>query len=139
AGAARAERGGGEPGERGAARGPCHARRAGGVATEWSGAAPRARALPATPGGELARPGRRGGAGERQARDGDRGGGRSQRSHVIPFETPLFYLLDRTIQGESRVPPRAYSYIRFSTPEQMQGDSQRRQIALAESFAKRRG
>lgn len=32
--------------------------------------------------------------------------------------------------------PKAYSYIRFSTPEQGKGDSLRRQRALAESYAK---
>jgi DNA invertase Pin-like site-specific DNA recombinase len=31
--------------------------------------------------------------------------------------------------------PKAYSYLRFSTPEQRQGDSQRRQMALAEAYA----
>lgn len=31
--------------------------------------------------------------------------------------------------------PKAYSYLRFSTPEQMQGDSFRRQTALAEKYA----
>ena len=31
--------------------------------------------------------------------------------------------------------PRAYSYIRFSTPEQMKGDSLRRQTEAAEKYA----
>jgi DNA invertase Pin-like site-specific DNA recombinase len=35
--------------------------------------------------------------------------------------------------------PRAYSYIRFSTPEQAKGDSLRRQMALAEEYAQRHG
>jgi DNA invertase Pin-like site-specific DNA recombinase len=35
--------------------------------------------------------------------------------------------------------PRAYSYTRFSTPEQAQGDSARRQIELAEHYAARHG
>ncbi|MEC8482220.1 MAG: recombinase family protein, partial [Pseudomonadota bacterium] len=30
---------------------------------------------------------------------------------------------------------KAYSYLRFSTPEQMKGDSFRRQTALAQSYA----
>ncbi|MGI4953220.1 MAG: recombinase family protein [Janthinobacterium lividum] len=30
----------------------------------------------------------------------------------------------------------AYSYLRFSTPEQAMGDSRRRQLSLAESYAK---
>lgn len=33
----------------------------------------------------------------------------------------------------------AYSYLRFSTPEQAEGDSLRRQIALADDYAKRHG
>lgn len=35
--------------------------------------------------------------------------------------------------------PKAYSYLRFSTPEQSQGDSQRRQEALAVAYAKTHG
>ncbi|GAB2725263.1 recombinase family protein [Halomonas garicola] len=35
--------------------------------------------------------------------------------------------------------PRAYSYLRFSTPEQMQGDSRRRQTQLAQEYADRHG
>ncbi len=35
--------------------------------------------------------------------------------------------------------PKAYSYIRFSRPEQMRGDSLRRQIAGAQEWAKARG
>lgn len=35
--------------------------------------------------------------------------------------------------------PKAYSYIRFSTPEQAQGDSLRRQIAKAEKWCAERG
>ena len=35
--------------------------------------------------------------------------------------------------------PLAYSYLRFSTPEQAKGDSLRRQLALAEAYAKRNG
>lgn len=35
--------------------------------------------------------------------------------------------------------PLAYSYLRFSTPEQAKGDSLRRQTALAEAYAKRHG
>jgi DNA invertase Pin-like site-specific DNA recombinase len=35
--------------------------------------------------------------------------------------------------------PRAYSYLRFSTPEQAKGDSLRRQMALADEYAKRNG
>lgn len=34
---------------------------------------------------------------------------------------------------------KAYSYLRFSTPEQMQGDSFRRQTALAESYSNQHG
>lgn len=35
--------------------------------------------------------------------------------------------------------PRAYSYLRFSTPEQAKGDSSRRQMALARDYALRNG
>jgi len=35
--------------------------------------------------------------------------------------------------------PRAYSYLRFSTPEQLEGDSLRRQTTLAEDYAQRHG
>ena len=35
--------------------------------------------------------------------------------------------------------PKAYSYLRFSTPEQESGDSVRRQIANAENWAKNQG
>ena len=35
--------------------------------------------------------------------------------------------------------PKAYSYLRFSTPEQTKGDSLRRQTALADDYAKRHG
>ncbi len=35
--------------------------------------------------------------------------------------------------------PRAYSYLRFSTPEQMKGDSFRRQLSMAQNYALRTG
>jgi len=35
--------------------------------------------------------------------------------------------------------PQAYSYLRFSTPEQMKGDSFRRQTKMAEDYAARKG
>ena len=35
--------------------------------------------------------------------------------------------------------PRAYSYLRFSTPEQMTGDSFRRQSTMAVEYAAKRG
>ena len=35
--------------------------------------------------------------------------------------------------------PKCYSYIRFSTPEQSKGDSQRRQLKLSEDYAKEHG
>ena len=35
--------------------------------------------------------------------------------------------------------PKAYSYLRFSTTEQLKGDSQRRQLALARDYAARHG
>jgi DNA invertase Pin-like site-specific DNA recombinase len=39
----------------------------------------------------------------------------------------------------SKNAPKAYSYLRFSTPEQSKGDSLRRQTALADDYAKRHG
>src|ERR1700758_3230486 len=39
----------------------------------------------------------------------------------------------------SKAAPKAYSYLRFSTPEQAKGDSLRRQTALADDYAKRHG
>jgi len=44
--------------------------------------------------------------------------------------TPLF---------DSRLPPVAYSYTRFSTPEQMKGDSLRRQSEASEEWCHRNG
>ena len=35
--------------------------------------------------------------------------------------------------------PKAYSYLRFSTPEQQQGDSKRRQLDLARHYADAHG
>jgi DNA invertase Pin-like site-specific DNA recombinase len=35
--------------------------------------------------------------------------------------------------------PRVYSYLRFSTPEQAQGDSERRQLQAAQDYAQRNG
>src|SRR4051794_16222922 len=35
--------------------------------------------------------------------------------------------------------PKAYSYLRFSTPEQEEGDSVRRQSSLAEQYARAHG
>ena len=45
-------------------------------------------------------------------------------------------------KGETQSPgirPRAYSYIRFSSPEQAKGDSLRRQMELAEQYAEAHG
>lgn len=39
----------------------------------------------------------------------------------------------------SALRPRAYSYLRFSTPEQSKGDSLRRQSAMARDYARRNG
>lgn len=36
---------------------------------------------------------------------------------------------------DTNVKPKAYSYLRFSSPEQMKGDSRRRQASMAESYA----
>lgn len=43
----------------------------------------------------------------------------------------------KKIQGSST--PKAYSYIRFSRPEQALGDSERRQLDQAKQFAEREG
>lgn len=40
---------------------------------------------------------------------------------------------------EGNTLPKAYSYMRFSTPEQAKGDSKRRQALLAEEYAKENG
>jgi len=37
------------------------------------------------------------------------------------------------------MPAKAYSYLRFSTPEQMKGDSQRRQLDAAQNYAREKG
>lgn len=42
-------------------------------------------------------------------------------------------------QAKASSPPRVYSYLRYSTKEQTLGDSERRQIAMTESFAKQKG
>ena len=36
-------------------------------------------------------------------------------------------------------PAKAYSYLRFSTPEQLKGDSQRRQLEAARAYALEQG
>lgn len=41
--------------------------------------------------------------------------------------------------GDSAQKPKAFSYLRFSTPEQMQGDSLRRQMKLTRDYAARHG
>src|SRR4051812_24107091 len=40
---------------------------------------------------------------------------------------------------ENKKSPRVYSYLRFSTPEQKLGDSERRQMELAKAYAKAEG
>ncbi len=40
-----------------------------------------------------------------------------------------------SLKNNEETKPRAYSYLRFSTPEQMKGDSFRRQTGLAEAYA----
>src|SRR5262249_43244502 len=47
----------------------------------------------------------------------------------------------RTCRGEPRRMPvrRAYSYIRFSSPEQAKGDSLRRQLVLTDALVKKHG
>ncbi|PNY36864.1 hypothetical protein C2E31_10950 [Rhodopirellula baltica] len=43
------------------------------------------------------------------------------------------------MNSKSDQPPKVYSYIRYSTPEQSLGDSERRQLELARKFADKRG
>jgi DNA invertase Pin-like site-specific DNA recombinase len=45
----------------------------------------------------------------------------------------------RTVTTGSLTDPVAYSYVRFSTPAQAEGDSLNRQTALAEAYCRRRG
>ncbi|MFP4519683.1 MAG: recombinase family protein, partial [Oceanicaulis sp.] len=46
---------------------------------------------------------------------------------------------DELTQTEAAAKPKAFSYLRFSRPEQSQGDSFRRQMALAEGYADKHG
>lgn len=41
--------------------------------------------------------------------------------------------------GDQEISPRVYSYIRFSTPEQAMGDSERRQLEIVREWAEKRG
>jgi DNA invertase Pin-like site-specific DNA recombinase len=43
------------------------------------------------------------------------------------------------IKNPHELAPRAYSYLRFSTPDQAKGDSLRRQTAMADEYAQRHG
>ncbi len=40
---------------------------------------------------------------------------------------------------QTEITPLAYSYIRFSTPDQLEGDSQRRQLELSEKYCEKYG
>jgi len=44
-----------------------------------------------------------------------------------------------TLPAKPQQAPKAYSYLRFSTPEQQEGDSVRRQIAVTHAYAKELG
>lgn len=66
-------------------------------------------------------------------------GGVDQRGHTQgPTWRERMAELDISTE-EASDKPRAYSYLRFSTPEQMQGDSFRRQSTLASAFADKHG
>jgi len=52
--------------------------------------------------------------------------------------SPL-WLIYKPWKDESKMEPKAYSYIRFSSPEQEKGDSLRRQIQLSEEYCKQHG
>lgn len=51
---------------------------------------------------------------------------------MAPLESENTALLQAT-------KPKCYSYIRFSTPDQLKGDSLRRQLELADTYAKKKG
>jgi len=53
--------------------------------------------------------------------------------------TKVTHTSEDVIPLASAVKPKCYSYIRFSTPEQLKGDSLRRQLRLAEEYAKEHG
>lgn len=54
-----------------------------------------------------------------------------QRGHLRPLQDcPL---------PMSAMPPKAYSYLRFSRPEQLKGDSRRRQLDLSRQYALEHG
>jgi DNA invertase Pin-like site-specific DNA recombinase len=42
-------------------------------------------------------------------------------------------------KSQSKTKPKAYSYLRFSTPEQLKGDSLRRQTELSRAYAEKHG
>ncbi len=42
-------------------------------------------------------------------------------------------------KGGTKMKPKCYSYIRFSTPEQIKGDSLRRQLKMSEDYANEKG
>src|SRR5437762_6778260 len=52
-----------------------------------------------------------------------------------PESQPLTPKAKRSEQRIGPTRPRAYSYLRFSTPEQSKGDSRRRQADLAQRYA----
>jgi DNA invertase Pin-like site-specific DNA recombinase len=52
---------------------------------------------------------------------------------------PAFAIVDQGNEVSPAARPKAYSYLRFSTPEQAKGDSHRRQAELAERYAQEHG
>jgi len=64
--------------------------------------------------------------------------GRTDHQHVMcerPYASEGFCDMRLTMNDLTTIKPKAYSYIRFSTPEQMKGDSFRRQLEAAEKYA----
>ncbi len=55
-----------------------------------------------------------------------------------PIKSNIFYNNPQSAYDEE-MKPLAFSYLRFSTPEQALGDSERRQIEAAEQWAKKKG
>lgn len=50
-----------------------------------------------------------------------------------------FVRMDLLARRDQAMKPRAYSYVRFSSPDQEKGDSLRRQVELSEQYAIKHG
>src|SRR6516162_5245681 len=72
---------------------------------------------------------------ERAAAEGTAAGGASKSTNGRPREART----EAPLQATEPPRPKAYSYVRFSTPEQAKGDSQRRQTEKAAKYAAENG